>query len=59
MKTWHAEVPPMLTWMTNGLVSAIANQARIRSADKQRAVRRAEKAAQLKKQHQHKPPSKH
>jgi enterochelin esterase-like enzyme len=59
MKTWHAEVPPMLEWMTNGLVSAIANAARIHNADKARAVRRAEKAAQLKKEHQHKKPSKH
>jgi S-formylglutathione hydrolase FrmB len=59
MKTWHAEVPPMLEWMTNGLVSAIANAARIHNADKARAVRRAEKAAELKKGHQHKQPSKH
>jgi len=59
MKTWHEEVPPMLSWMTDGLVSAIANQARIRSANEQRAVRRAEKAAELKKEHQHKQPAKH
>lgn len=25
MATWHAEVPPMLAWMTNTLVTAIAN----------------------------------
>jgi enterochelin esterase-like enzyme len=59
MKTWHAEVPPMLSWMTDGLVSAVANEARIRKADKARAVRRAEKAAELKKEHQHKQRSKH
>lgn len=26
MVTWHAEVPPMLSWMTNTLVTAISNQ---------------------------------
>jgi enterochelin esterase-like enzyme len=26
MATWHAEVPPMLSWMTNTLVTAISNQ---------------------------------
>jgi S-formylglutathione hydrolase FrmB len=27
MATWHTEVPPMLAWMTNTLVTAIANHA--------------------------------
>jgi enterochelin esterase-like enzyme len=30
MSTWHAQVPPMLTWMTNTLVTAISNQANAR-----------------------------
>jgi enterochelin esterase-like enzyme len=29
MGTWHAEVPPMLAWMTNGLASTILNNQRI------------------------------
>jgi enterochelin esterase-like enzyme len=29
MSTWHAEVPPMLAWMTKGLTAAVANQQRI------------------------------
>jgi enterochelin esterase-like enzyme len=27
MSTWHAEVPPMLAWMTDGLAKAVANAA--------------------------------
>jgi enterochelin esterase-like enzyme len=27
MGTWHAEIPPMLAWMTNGLATAVAQQA--------------------------------
>ena len=44
MRTWHAEVPAMLTWMTNGLVAAVANRARVLKADKLRAERRAQRA---------------
>jgi enterochelin esterase-like enzyme len=29
MSTWHAEVPPMLAWMTKGLTAAVANEQRI------------------------------
>ncbi len=32
MATWHAEVPPMLVWMTNTLVGAIGQQATSRKA---------------------------
>jgi enterochelin esterase-like enzyme len=29
MGTWHAEVPPMLVWMTKGLAAAVVNDQRI------------------------------
>ena len=29
MGTWHAEVPPMIAWMTKGLAGAVANDTRI------------------------------
>jgi enterochelin esterase-like enzyme len=45
MRTWHAEVPAMLTWMTNGLVAAVANRTRILKADRLRAERRAQRTA--------------
>jgi enterochelin esterase-like enzyme len=41
MATWHAEVPPMLSWMTNTLVTAIANQTYARHRDLIRKDRRA------------------
>jgi len=41
MATWHAEVPPMLSWMTNTLVTAIANQTYVRHRDLVRKDRRA------------------
>lgn len=40
MATWHAEVPPMLTWMTNILVGAIGHQATVRKADLAARTRR-------------------
>jgi enterochelin esterase-like enzyme len=48
MTTWHAEVPPMLEWMTNTLVAAIAvNQANTRRA----ALAREEKREAAAKRH--------
>jgi len=41
MATWHAEVPPMLSWMTNTLVTAISNQTYVRHRDLVREMRRA------------------
>jgi enterochelin esterase-like enzyme len=41
MATWHAEVPPMLSWMTNTLVTAISNQTYARHRDAVREMRRA------------------
>jgi enterochelin esterase-like enzyme len=46
MATWHAEVPPMLSWMTNTLVTAISNQTYARHRDLVREVRRAAAAKQ-------------
>lgn len=40
MATWHAEVPPMLAWMTNTLVTAISNQASAHRSDLARHLRR-------------------
>ena len=39
MGTWHAEVPPMLMWMTKGLASAIRNDQRIAAANALAAAR--------------------
>ena len=41
MATWHAQVPPMLSWMTNTLVTAISNQTYVRHRDLVREMRRA------------------
>ena len=42
MSTWHAEVPPMLAWMTNTLVGAVAvNQANSRRAALAKEAKRA------------------
>jgi enterochelin esterase-like enzyme len=41
MATWHAQVPPMLSWMTNTLVTAISNQTYVRHRDMVREMRRA------------------
>jgi enterochelin esterase-like enzyme len=41
MATWHAQVPPMLSWMTNTLVTAISNQTYTRHRARIRASRRA------------------
>jgi hypothetical protein len=49
MATWHAEVPPMLTWMTNTLVSEIANQAYVRQRTLIRDQRREAAAKRLAK----------
>jgi S-formylglutathione hydrolase FrmB len=40
MATWHAEVPPMLAWMTNTLVTAISNQANAQRSALARQLRR-------------------
>ncbi|HUB43319.1 MAG TPA: alpha/beta hydrolase-fold protein [Streptosporangiaceae bacterium] len=47
MATWHAEVPPMLSWMTNTLVAGIANRANGQRSALARRLRReaAEKRA--------------
>jgi enterochelin esterase-like enzyme len=47
MATWHAEVPPMLAWMTTTLDSAIASQSASRSAALARHDRRAAAAKRL------------
>jgi enterochelin esterase-like enzyme len=39
MATWHAEVPPMLSWMTNTLVTAISNQSYARRSALARHLR--------------------
>jgi enterochelin esterase-like enzyme len=54
MATWHAEVPGMLTWMTNGLVAAVANAAAARKSARLRDERKAKRAAE--KNH-HSPPA--
>jgi enterochelin esterase-like enzyme len=41
MATWHAQVPPMLSWMTNTLVTAISNHTYARHRALIRASRRA------------------
>jgi enterochelin esterase-like enzyme len=51
MGAWHAEIPPMLSWMTSGLASTVANQARV-------AALHAQHAALVRKQHPHAKPSK-
>ena len=40
MATWHAEVPPMLTWMTNTLVNAVAGHAKSQADALARHLRR-------------------
>jgi enterochelin esterase-like enzyme len=40
MATWHAEVPPMLAWMTNTLVAAVSNANRVLQQNQARAARR-------------------
>jgi enterochelin esterase-like enzyme len=40
MATWHAEVPPMLAWMTNTLVAAVDNASRVAKDNAARAARR-------------------
>jgi enterochelin esterase-like enzyme len=49
MATWHAEVPPMLTWMTDTLVTSIGTQAHARSAALARHLRREAAAKRLAK----------
>jgi enterochelin esterase-like enzyme len=49
MATWHVEVPPMLAWMTNGLVSAINNANRIAHDNQARAARRHLAASRIAK----------
>jgi enterochelin esterase-like enzyme len=44
MATWHAEVPPMLSWMTNTLVTEIANQGNARRSDLARHLRHEDTA---------------
>jgi enterochelin esterase-like enzyme len=48
MRTWHAEVPSMLTWMTSGLVAAVANRAQILKEHRLRVERRVKRAAGIK-----------
>jgi poly(3-hydroxybutyrate) depolymerase len=40
MSTWHAEVPPMLTWMTDTLVAAVSYHATQHAAAMARQLRR-------------------
>jgi enterochelin esterase-like enzyme len=40
MATWHTQVPPMLAWMTNTLVTAISNQSNAQRSDLARHLRR-------------------
>lgn len=40
MATWHAEVPPMLAWMTSTLVAAVGNANRVAMGNAARAARR-------------------
>jgi enterochelin esterase-like enzyme len=49
MATWHAEVPPMLSWMTNTLVTEIANQSYARHRTLVRDLRREAEAKRLAK----------
>jgi len=48
MATWHAEVPPMISWMTSTLVTAVATQAHARAEALARHNRRAAAAAKKK-----------
>jgi enterochelin esterase-like enzyme len=40
MATWHAEVPPMISWMTNTLVAAVNHENQVLKSDQARAARR-------------------
>jgi len=53
MATWHAEVPPMLAWMTNTLVTAISNQGTARHSD---LARHLKQGAAAKRQAKADPP---
>jgi enterochelin esterase-like enzyme len=57
MATWHAEVPPMLSWMTNTLVTEVANQTYARHRTLIRDLRRAAEAKRLGKAHPSKSPA--
>ncbi len=45
MGTWHAEVPPMLTWMTKGLAAAVAHNQQLQLAQAQARARADHKGA--------------
>jgi enterochelin esterase-like enzyme len=49
MATWHAQVPPMLSWMTNTLVTAVSNQTYARHRALVRDARREATAKRLAK----------
>jgi enterochelin esterase-like enzyme len=46
MGTWHAEVPPMLIWMTKGLAGAVLNDQRIAALNAVAAARGTHSSAQ-------------
>jgi enterochelin esterase-like enzyme len=41
MATWHAEVPPMISWMTNTLVAAVNHESQALKSNQARTARRA------------------
>jgi enterochelin esterase-like enzyme len=45
MGTWHAEVPPMLTWMSKGLAGAVAHVEQLQLARSKAEARAGHKAA--------------
>jgi enterochelin esterase-like enzyme len=49
MATWHAEVPPMISWMTNTLVTVVGNATNARNSALARHVRREAAAKRLAK----------
>ncbi len=47
MGVWHAEVPPMLAWMSKGLTAAVAHQAELQLARSRAHARTDHKGAQV------------
>ena len=41
MATWHAEVPPMISWMTNTLVATVNHENQALKSNQERTARRA------------------
>jgi enterochelin esterase-like enzyme len=48
MATWHAEVPPMISWITNTLVTAVNHASQVLKSNEARAARRKLAAKRVK-----------